>query len=453
MALPPGPPPGLSRPKSHSPSKSQHPLPASSSSPLHIASPVPQRPESSSWASSLTAGLFPPNFEFSSFSSVPHDVRPLSEAVHSAGCLPQPPLVLHNNTAITDLAGFPAPLPSDPWHMAHVRVCAHATTNCAACSVAFVCCSCRALRFTPGTAPIAASPSPGLSSSLQRSRSASPALFRHDVGNGPPPPGFDSHNDEYNDNAFAQAMADSDTCDNSACPRGPDEPATWTILVEQFDEGIEEFYDRTFRACSACNRSCRKSFLGHKIKSRSFDNSVRERLAPQKTTRSDAVETTGNDVSNNLVKRKAAPPAATTTAQNPMTLTTPMTSTSPNLGDGNSLQQDLPVLQDALRVLNARPPTPAAFVATIRIKHDASCTHGITSCLTCSCGLVCCSCKSLFTPAVARHLACKQCQHVAHSCCQTPFCCKCGKPWLPSDSMLPSTTSIAQRFRGGAGSV
>ncbi|KAF8673635.1 hypothetical protein AX14_005337 [Amanita brunnescens Koide BX004] len=28
----------------------------------------------------------------------------------------------------------------------------------------------------------------------------------------------------------------------------------------------------------------------------------------------------------------------------------------------------------------------------------------------------------------------------------------CGKPWLPSDSVLPSTASIAQRFRGGAGS-
>ncbi|KAF8667452.1 hypothetical protein AX14_006343 [Amanita brunnescens Koide BX004] len=439
MALPLGPPPGLSRPKSHTSPKSQHTLPASSSSPLHIASPVPRRPESSSWASSLAAGLFPPNFELPPLPSVPHDIQPLSEAVHSAGRLPQPPLVLLNNTAITDLAGFPAPLPSDLWHMAHVRVCAHATATCAACSVAFVCCSCRALRFTPGTPPIAVLTSPGLSGSLQRSRSASPALFRHDVGIGPPPPGFDSYNDDYNDDAYAQAVADSDTCDNSACPRGSDEPATWTILVEQFDEGLEEFYERTFRACSACNRSCRKSFLGHKIKSRSFDNSVRERLAPQKTTRSDAIETTSNPDSLKITPPR---PGDDVLAKR----------TSPIVHGGSSLHQDLPVLQGALRALNARPPTPAAFVATIRVKHDALCTHCVTSCLTCSCGLVCCSCKRLFTPAVARHLACKQCQHVAHSCCQTAFCCNCGKLWLPSDSVLPPTASIAQRFRGGAGS-
>ncbi|KAF8652554.1 hypothetical protein AX14_008408 [Amanita brunnescens Koide BX004] len=194
-------------------------------------------------------------------------------------------MTLHDNAAITDLAVFPAPSPSDPWHMAHVRVCAHATTTCAACSVAFVCCSCRALRFTPGTAPVAAQVPSGLPSPVQRSRSASPALFRLDVGNGSPPPGFDSHCDKYDDDAYVQAMVDSDTCDNSACPHGTDEPATWTIVVEQFDEGMEEFHDRTFRACAACNRSCRKSFLGHKVKSRAFDNSIREKATSHKAVR------------------------------------------------------------------------------------------------------------------------------------------------------------------------
>ena len=109
------------------------------------------------------------------------------------------------------------------------------------------------------------------------------------------------------------------------------------------------------------------------------------------------------------------------------------------------------MLENALRTLNARPPTPAAFVATIRVKHDAKCAHPVTSCLTCSRGLVCCCCNLLFTPAVARHLACKQCGHVAHSCCQSASCCKCGKPWLPSDAVVPQTGSFVQCLRGGAG--
>ncbi|KAF8673610.1 hypothetical protein AX14_005343, partial [Amanita brunnescens Koide BX004] len=57
------------------------------------------------------------------------------------------------------------------------------------------------------------------------------------------------------------------------------------------------------------------------------------------------------------------------------------------------------ILQDALRILNTRPPTPAAFVATMR----------------------------------------------------STSCCECGKLWLPSDAVIPPTAPLAQRFRGGAG--
>ena len=396
-----------------------------------------------SWASSIAAGLFPPSFALSQPSQMPPDIQPLGEAVHPAGCLPQPLEPLCDNIMVTDLAVFPAPAPSDPWHVAHVRVCAHASAACAACSVAFVCCSCRALRFTPGVAPTVSQLPLTQPGPLQRSRSASPALFRSDVGNGTPPPEFDSHCDDHDDDAYLQALIDSDTCDNSACPRGTDEPATWTIVVEHFDEGTEEFYDRTFRACSACNRSCRKTFLGHKIKSCVFDNSVREKAPLQKAARLGVPDASTRSPMKTSMLSKVAPIPPHIGPNPPM-------NTIDN--SGNSLHQDLPVLQDALRALKARPSTPAAFVATIHVKHDALCTHYVTSCPTCSCGLVCCSCKRLFTPAVARHLACKQCQHVAYSCCQTAFCCKCGKLWLPSDSVLPPTASIAQRFRGGAGS-
>ena len=346
-------------------------------------------------------------------------------------------MTLQDNAAITDLAVFPAPLPSDPWHMAHVRVCTHATTTCAACSVAFVCCSCRALRFTLGTAPAAVQSSPGLPNPLQRSRSASPAFFRLDVGNGTPPPDFDSYQDEHDDNAYVQAMADSDTCDNSACPRGTDEPATWTIVVEQFDEGTEEFYDRIFRACAACNRSCRKSFLGHKIKSRAFDNSVREKAASQKTARSG-------------------------TPSNPIKSPTKPSASNPDIRPGSptyiaSDNSEAPLatvllLQDALHTLSGRPATPAAFVATVRVRHDALCPHPVSACPTCSHGLICCECARLFTPAVARHLACTQCGHVAFTCCASASCCKCNKPWLPTDSVLSPAAPASFHFRGGAGS-
>ena len=222
-----------------------------------------------------------------------------------------------------------------------------------------------------------------------------------------PPPDSESFGNDYDDDAYTRALAECDTCDNSSCPRGADEPATYTITVEHFDEGSEETYDRTFRVCSACNRSCKKSFMGHRIKTRTFDNSVREAFARQTAARA---EPSGP---------QSYTPATT--------------------------------LQDALHTLCARPPTPAAFVATIRVRHDALCVHSVSSCPICSCGLLCCSCKRLFTPAVARHLACGQCKHVAHSCCQSDSCCKCRKPWLPSDAVIPPATPFAQHFRGGAG--
>ena len=265
MASSSGPPPGLTRPKTPNESL-QTPFPNPPLNPS-IMSPTPRRAVSASWASSLAAGLFPPTFQLPTSFNAPQGTQPV-EAVPSADRLCQPPLM--DNTLITNLAVFLAPLPSDPWHIAHLRACAHASTACAACSVAFVCCSCRALRFTPGTAPIA-SPPPS-----HRSRSASPSLFRRDVGNGTPPPGFDLHSDDYDDDAYTLALAEADTCDNSSCPRGTNEPATYSITVEQFDEGSEETYDRIFHACSACNQSCRKSFMGHRIKSRTFDNSVKD---------------------------------------------------------------------------------------------------------------------------------------------------------------------------------
>ena len=369
----------------------------------------------------------------------------MSEAVQPAEGLhqPLPPLFgsnvtmeLVDNTAISDLAGtFPAPSFTDPWHRAHARNCAHATAACAACSISLICCSCRSLRFTPGPAPV----SPTTFSPARRSLSASPALFRTDVGNGTPPPGFDSHDDEHDDDAYVRALAEADTCDNSSCPNGPDARARYTITVEAFDDGAEEFYDRHYRACAACNRSCKKSFLGERIKTRHFDNSSKAKS----TSESGLLKTNNKD---------PCPARALDSVPRPSGSSSPKTKSNDDDDDNNSVAATATILQDALRILNTRPPTPAAFVATIRVKHDALCAHPVSSCPVCSRGLLCCSCKHLFMPAVARHLACKQCQHAAHSCCQTALCCKCGKPWLPSDSVLPPTTFITQRFRGGAGS-
>ena len=459
-----GPPPGLTRPKT-SPPPPLSPLNTSSTNPLapsypDVASPVPRRATSIPWASSLAAGLFPATFNFPTPPQVPHGLLPSGAAV-------QPAVALHNNHQITDLgAGLPTPGISDPWHRAHLRVCAHAATLCAACSVALFCCTCRALRLTPGPPPASPLRSTGPS---QCGRSSSPSLFRTDVGNGTPPPDFDSHEDYDDDDAYIRALAESDTCDNSSCPRGSDEPATYTITVEQFDEGSEEIYERTFRACSACNRSCRKSFMGHRIKARVFDNSTREayvRHPPTDTATtkdntagqglSGTMEQKPNDGTNNSEVTMPLPgknnphsPSATMSVLHDALLTL-RTATSATANLEAPLASHT-VLQDALHALNARPPTPAAFVATIRVRHDASCAHPVSSCSTCSRGLLCCGCKRLFTPAVARHLACGQCQHIAYSCCQLDSCCKCGKLWLPSDAIISPAAPLAQRFRGGAG--
>ena len=197
--------------------------------------------------------------------------------------------------------------------------------------------------------------------------------------------------------------------------------------------------------------------MGQRITARVFDNSTREALAlrdrlrgdsvkqPARTTHTSANKLTDNGATATSSSRNPVPGSAAYARQHPADSSIP-----------GSLQHDplaTSTLQDALRILTTRPPTPAAFVATIRVKHDAMCAHPVTSCLTCSRGLVCCCCKLLFTPAVARHLACKHCGHVAHSCCQSTSCCKCGKPWLPSDAIVPQTGSFVQRFRGGAGST
>ena len=433
----PGFPPGLSRPKSTTSLTPPAPslLPPTLPHPpcREILSPFPQRASTASWASSLAAGLFPTSFPvFPVPPQVPRGTQPLSGAVHPAGCLPSTPHPMSNNDAIVNLAVLPAPDPSDPWHLAHARVCAHANQACAACSVAFICCSCRSLRFTPGPAPVAPpTPLP------RRSRSSSPALFRN-CGNGSPPPGFDNANDGYDDNAYMNALAESDTCDNSSCPCGPDEPASYSLTVEQFDEGTEEVYERIFRACSACNRSCRKSFMGHRIKSRIFDNSSRELLAKQAPT---VLDTTASSSHSDTT-----PPPANSTQALPGPYTT-----DASLSAHNDALGIIAGLRDALRTLAGRPSTPAAFTATIRVKHNALCTHPVDSCPVCSHGLVCCSCHTLFTPAVSRHLACAGCKHVASSCCTTALCCMCNKMWLPTDSIAPVSVPT-RRFYGGAGS-
>ena len=472
-----GSPPGLTRPKSTL--QTPAPLPLSASlNPLpfrEVLSPLPQRATTASWASSLATGLFPVSFPvFPTPPQVPHGVQPLNEAVHSAERL--------RNSPIANLAVYPPPTPSDPWHIAHTCVCVHASQPCAGCSVSFVCCSCRALRFTPGTPPLAPESSPTFP---RRSRSSSPVLFRN-VGNGTPPPGFDDSHPEHDDNAYTRALAECDTCDNASCPRGADEPATYSIMVEQFDEGSEEFYERIFRVCSACNRSCRKNFMGHRIKSRTFDNSVREAFAARaKSVKDDlareALATRAESVKDNVkdiaITRRSGPvPGSASYAQEHPTNTAAARTAASHVdrsettGDISTVPPPLPStlapapnsplstmarLQDALLTLSVRPATPAAFVATIRVKHDALCSHPVSFCPTCSCGLVCCDCKLLFMPAVARHLACTACKHVAFSCCESASCCSCGKLWMPSDSMIPPPASkqpLATRFRGGAGS-
>ena len=175
MDLNAGPPPGLSRPKTSPPPPHTSFFNPPLSTPPFVASPIPQRAASTSWASSLAGGLFPATFpSFPPPPQVPHGLLPSNAAAQSAGRL-------HNNSQITDLgSGLPAPASSDPWHRAHMRVCAHAIDPCAACSVALFCCICRALRFTPGPPPV--SPSmpvdvPRSPAYTQRYPSASPILF------------------------------------------------------------------------------------------------------------------------------------------------------------------------------------------------------------------------------------------------------------------------------------
>ena len=299
----------------------------------------------------------------------------------------------------------------DPWTRAHVRACAHAADDCAACSIALVCCSCRALRYTPGpppSSPVASRPIP----LVQRSQSASPALFRN-IGNGSPPPGFDTCDDHppYDDDAFSKALAECDTCDNSSCPRGHDEPATYTIIVEQFDEGSEEFYDRMFRACSACNRSCKKNFLGYRIKSRTFDNSTRIALGGDSSTRT-ARETLNTACTSDETSLRPPPESPTPTT--------------------------------------SRPVTPLEVFSVVARSHRVSCKHTFANCSTCSRGIVCCGCNNLHTAPARLRLRCVNCSHYACLTCTTPFCCSCRKPWFPGDS---PTIVLANRFRGGARST
>ncbi|KAF8670481.1 hypothetical protein AX14_005848 [Amanita brunnescens Koide BX004] len=128
-----------------------------------------------------------------------------------------------------------------------------------------------------------------------------------------------------------------------------------------------------------------------------------------------------------------------------------MVTTQPSGATATARLEVVTKLQDALRTLNARPPTPAAFVATVRVKHDAICSHPVISCTVCSQGLICCACNRLFTPAVAHHLTCAGCKHTASSCCTSAFCCRCSKLWLPTDAIAP-VQPPARRFYGGAGS-
>ena len=457
MASSSGPPPGLTRPKSSekiSPLLSSFPL--SSHSTVPIASPTPRRAASAAWGSSIAGGLFPPGFDFPELPpQVPQGIQPLSGAVQTAEGLCQP--LLFNNTAIKDLAVFPAPSPSDPWHIAHARVCAHAAQACAACSAAFICCSCRALRFTPGTPPLSAPSLP-----LRHSRSSSPTLFR-DVGNGPSPLGFDDANTMPDDDAYARALAECDTCDNSSCPRGNDEPATWTITVQQFDEGAEEHYDRTYRACGACNWACKRSFMGLKIQSHIFDNSTR---VPPNAPKETPLDRGRPSARLPLPLPQGSPVAATVRPNHDAyaTATAAAAASETPLGAATALRVPsddgvptiapldfISTLQDTLRSLNERPPTPVAFVAAVRIKHDTLCVHQVDTCTACSNGLVCCSCRSLFNPAATRHLKCTNCKHVAHTCCTTGHCCRCGKLWMPSDLALP-VRGPARCFLGGVGS-
>ena len=408
-------PPGPKRPKSSTASAtSTRPLPSSSASATaEIFSPVPSRP-STSWFSLLASPapsplpqLPPAAIVTASPLPAPHHAVAASQLVTVPGSN-----LVDNHPLVTNISPdahlSTGTLSKDPWARAHARVCAHANQDCAACSISLVCCSCRSLRHSPGLPP--SSPAP-VASHVTWSRSASPALFRN-VGNGSPPACFDQSFPEHDDDAYSRALAECDTCDNSSCVRGADEPATWTITVEQFDEGLEETYDRTFRACAACNRSCKKSFMTYKIKSRHFDNSTRNPLPP-----SASQPLSDLPPADNIPPARLQPPAQPVTA-------------SPAL---------------------SRPPTPPLEVfAIISYSHRVSCNHAFEACSVCSLGIVCCGCNKLHTAPARLKLQCAACRHFACAACSTPYCCSCHKPWFPSDS---PTLVLAQRFRGGARST
>ena len=206
--------------------------------------------------------------------------------------------------------------------------------------------------------------------------------------------------------------------------------------------------------------------MGHRVKMRAFDNSTKDanRVSPtskakmgaSSTRRSGPIPGSAAYARNHPINNTspALPPASASGPTHPHKPPSPGEADVPQRSGLATLQADAPpaamsVLRDALLTLSTRPPTPAAFVATIRVKHDAVCFHPVSSCPACSRGLVCCECGHLYTPAVARHLACKQCEHIAFSCCESVSCCKCNKLWLPTDAVIPPSV---MRFRGGASS-
>ena len=402
-------PPGLKRPKS-SVISTPPPHPSSLPAPTQtqILSPIPSKP-SSDWFSLLGSQAPSPVPQMPPIAFAVATASPLPAPRHVAA-ISQPVAVpdgnlVDNHHLITNISALNAhpsttTLAKDPWARAHMRVCAHANQECAACSISLICCSCRSLRHSPGMPPL--SPVPATTSHVLRSRSASPALFRN-VGNGSPPAFFDQSAPEYDDDAYSRALAECDTCDNSSCVRGTDEPATWTIIVEQFDEGLEETYDMTFRACEACNRACKKSFLGHRIKDRRFDDSTRAKRAPPATP---------------SLKAPAVPLAAVLPAPAPPAL--------------------------------SRPPTPLEIFSVVSYAHRVSCNHDFPTCPTCSLGIICCGCNRLHTAPARLRLQCTVCSHFACATCTTPYCCACCKPWFPGDS---PTLALASRFRGGARST
>ncbi|KAF8639107.1 hypothetical protein AX14_010122, partial [Amanita brunnescens Koide BX004] len=147
-------PPGLTRPKS-SPPPPQPKIFSPTPSLAHkswfslLASPSPSPVSFALPASALTlpsaTTVVTPGL------SAPLDAQFLAHNVATTHASNQPHGVLVDNTTLTNIAQMNTPLAScdDPWTRAHLRACAHASDHCAACSIALICCSCRALRYTP----------------------------------------------------------------------------------------------------------------------------------------------------------------------------------------------------------------------------------------------------------------------------------------------------------------